>query len=423
MSNKNERDKRKWGSSFGFVMASVGAALGLGNIWGFPYKLGQGGGFVYLLFYLFFVLAAGFPILLGELAIGRATGLPAWKAYRSFGKKYAAAGWFSLAACFMILSYYSFFGGMTLQYLFSYFGLRIRSAVYWHLLFMFITLAIVALGVQRGVEKSCKLMVPALIAILIYIAIVTLSLPTAGKALCFLFAPDFGKLSFKTITTALTQVFFSLSLGQGCMITYGSYMDKKSGLLREASLIPLFDTGTAVLAAVAIMPAVFACGIKPTLGPDLMFRAVPEVFSRLKGGSFLAALFFITVFFAALTSAVSMLETLVSEAEAGGGLERGPASALIGLLCAAAGLPVCLSYGGSSGYKLFYIYEFISQYIFMCASSLMTCLLIVRAWKPEHAISAVFGKNRWAGRLWLFSLKYGVPPLLLFVIFSLFLIK
>jgi NSS family neurotransmitter:Na+ symporter len=403
-------------------MASVGAALGLGNIWGFPYKLGQGGGCVYLIFYLLFVLFAGFPVLIGELAIGRATGLPAYKAYRSFGKKYAIAGVCSLAACFIILSYYSFFGGMMLKYLFSYLGVNIQPTVYWHLLFMFITLVIVTFGVQKGVEKSCKIMVPALIVILIYIAVVTLSLPAAGKALKFLFAPDFSKLTLKTVATAMTQVFFSLSLGQGCMITYGSYMDRKKGLLKEASMIPLFDTGTAVIAAVAIMPAVFACGIKPTLGPDLMFRAVPEIFKKLSGGRLLAILFFITVFFAALASAISMLETLVSEVEISGKIKRGKASVLIGLLCAALGLPVCLSYGGGLGYRLFYIYEFISQYVFMCISSLLTCLLVVKAWKPRHAIPSAFGRNSKMGRLWIFCLKFIVPPLLLFVILSLFFI-
>jgi NSS family neurotransmitter:Na+ symporter len=404
-------------------MASVGAALGLGNIWGFPYKLGQGGGFVYLLFYLLFVVMAGFPMLICELSLGRETGLPALKAFGCFNKKFKLAGLLGLSACFIILAYYSFFGGMILKYLFSYFGVNIKSTLYWHLLFMFVTLIIVTLGVQKGVENSCKIMVPALIAILFYIAIVTLTLPSAGQALKFLFAPDFSKLSLKTISTAMTQVFFSLSLGQGCMITYGSYLNKKSPLLREAAMIPLFDTGTAILAAIAIMPAVFALGIKPTLGPDLMFRAVPEVFNSLKGGRVLAVLFFITVFFAALTSAVSMLETLVSEVEAGGKINRKKASIIMGVLCALAGIPVCLGYSGSSGYKLFYIYEFVSQYFLMSVCSILMCVLVIYVWKPENAIEAAFGKRKRLGRLWIFCVKYLCPPLLLLVIVSMFFCK
>jgi NSS family neurotransmitter:Na+ symporter len=412
--------KHKWSSSFGFIMASVGAALGLGNIWGFPYKLGQGGGFVYLLFYLLFVVFAGFPMLICELSLGRATAQPAVKAFSFFNRKFALAGILGLIACFIILSYYSFFGGMILKYLFSYFGLNIDSTIYWHLLFMFITLLIVTLGVQKGVENSCKIMVPALIVILIYISIVTLSLPSSGEALKFLFAPDFSKLNLHTISTAMTQVFFSLSLGQGCMVTYGSYLNKNSPLLKEAAMIPIFDTGTALLAAVAIMPAVFALGIQPTLGPDLMFRAIPEVFAGLKGGRVLAILFFITVFFAALASAVSMLETLVSEVEAKGKVSRNKASVIIGCLCAAAGLPVCLGYGGGSGYRLFYIYEFVSQYFLMCVSSLLLCLLVIYVWKPENAIEAAFGNRRKLGKLWLFCVKYICPPLLLLVIVSMF---
>lgn len=410
---------KKWSSSFGFIMASVGAALGLGNIWGFPYKLGQGGGFVYLFFYIIFVFLAGFPVLLGELAIGKSTGKPPVGAYRAIGPGWGFVGVMGLLACFIVLAYYSFFGGMVLEYLFAMLGLRLSGRVLWHLIFMLITVAIVIMGVRRGVEAGCKIMVPVLVLLLIYIMASTLSLPSAGSAMRFLFAPDFKKLSLAGVSGALTQVFFSLSVGQGCMITYGSYMSGSSSLPRQAAIIPLLDTLSAVLAAAAIMPAVFAAGMDPAMGPDMMFRAVPDMFASMSGGKFLAALFFAVLFFAALTSAVSMLETLVSQAEASGKLSRRTAAAVIGALCAAAGIPVCLSYGGGGG-GVFEIYERVSQYGLMCTGSLISCFLIVKVWKPDAAINAAFGSPSKPGRLWIFTLKYITPPLLVFVILSVF---
>jgi NSS family neurotransmitter:Na+ symporter len=415
--------RAQWGSSFGFIMASVGAAVGMGNSWGFPYKLGQGGGFVYLALYLIIVLIAGVPILLAELAIGRATGRSPVLAYKSMHKKLGFVGVFSLLACFFILCYYSFFGGMLLQYLFCELGFVTDSPVLWHFVFITLTAAIVMAGVEKGIEKSSVIMVPALILILVFITAATCRLPGAKRAFSFLFRPDFSKLNIKTLSMALTQVFFSLSLGQGCMITYGSYIGKKENLLKSALLIPLFDTGTAVLAAMAIMPAVFSYGMSPATGPSLMFEVVPKVFSGMPGGRALAALFYFLVFLAAITSAVSMLETLVSAAIEKGRVTRRKSVGAMSVLVALCGLPVCLSFGkciGNLKTDFFEIYEFIAQYVLMTVCSLITCLAVVYIWKAKKALPAAFGQyGGTLGRLWLFLLKFVTPALLLYVILSL----
>ena len=416
--------RAQWGSSFGFIMASVGAAVGMGNIWGFPYKLGQGGGFVFLALYLIIVLIAGVPILLAELSIGRATGLSPILAYKRLHKKLGFVGVFNLLACFLVLCYYSFFGGMLLQYMFSELGFYTDAPVLWHLVFITMTAVIVMAGVEKGIEKSAVIMVPALILILVFITIVTCSLPGAKRAFSFLFKPDFSKLNIKTLSMALTQVFFSLSLGQGCMITYGSYLGKKESLVKSALLIPLFDTGTAVLAAMAIMPAVFSYGMSPATGPSLMFDIVPKVFSGMQGGRLLAVLFYFLVFLAAITSAVSMLETLVSAVIEKGRVARRKAVGIISFLIALCGIPVCLSFGKNIWnlpMDFFELYEFISQYVLMTVCSLITCLAVVYIWKPKKALPAALGQNSGVvGRLWFFLLKTVTPALLLYVILSLF---
>jgi NSS family neurotransmitter:Na+ symporter len=421
----NGSEKRpQWGTSFGFIMASVGAAVGMGNIWGFPYKLGQGGGFVYLALYLIIVLFAGVPILLAELSIGRVSKHAPIRAYQFIHKKLAFVGVFSLIACFFILCYYSFFGGMLLRYLFMELGMNTDAPVIWHFVFISLTALIVVAGVEKGIEKSSLIMVPALVLLLLFIAVATCRLPGAKKAFSFLFEPDLRKLNIKTLSMALTQVFFSLSLGQGCMITYGSYIGKKENLLKSALIIPFFDTATAVLAAMAIMPAVFTYGVSPAAGPSLMFDIVPRVFSEMSGGKLLAVLFFFLVFLAAITSAVSMLETLVSAAIDMRKTARKKAVVLFSFLIAVCGVPVCLSYGkgiGFFGMDFFELYEFVSQYVLMSLCSLITCLAVVYVWRPKKALPAALGAHSGiVGRLWIFLLKSVTPALLLYVILSLF---
>lgn len=401
-------------------MASVGAAVGLGNIWGFPYKLGMGGGFVFLFFYLVFAAAAGYPLLLAELGLGRSTALPPVRAYASLGPGWGVTGAAAQLACFIILSYYSYFGGTVLKYLFSYAGVRIGSPVFWQLVFTALSAAAVLGGVRGGVEAVCRVMVPGLLVMLAYIFASTASLPSAKDALRFLFTPDLSRVSVKSVSSALTQMLFSLSLGQGCMITCGAYMPKGMSLPGKAALIPLLDTLAALLAAAAIMPAVFAAGIDPASGPGLLFMAAENMFAPFRASRALSVLFFTAVFFAALSSAAAMLENLVCEAEAGGRMKRRGAAIILAFAAAAAGLPVTLSFSGGDG-RLFELYERISQYGLICCGALTSCFAVTGAWGRSAALTAVFGRDCAAGRVWLFLLKYVVPPLLICAVLSAFL--
>ncbi len=412
--------EKKWSSSFGFIMASVGAAVGLGNIWGFPYRLGMGGGFVFLLFYIILVLLAGYPLLLAELGLGRSASLPPVKAYASLGPGWGAVGAAGQLACFIILSYYSFFGGKVLQYLFSCAGINIASSLLWQFVFTVLSVSAVLAGVRRGVEAVCRVTVPGLIVMLAYIFASTASLPSSKDAMLFLFRPEPGSISLKNLSSALTQMLFSLSVGQGCMITFGAYMPKGVSLPRCAALIPLLDTLVALLAAAAIMPAVFASGVDPASGPELLFLAAEGMFAPFRASRALSAVFFASVFLAALSSAAAMLENLVCEVEARGRLKRRGAALVLALSCFAAGVPVCLSFAKGDG-GVFELYERVSQYGLICCGSAASCFAVTRVWGKRASVRAIFGRDCAAGRVWLFLLKFVVPPLLACAVISIFL--
>lgn len=419
-------DRSQWSSGFGFVMAAAGAAVGLGNIWGFPYKLGQGGGFVYLFFYLLFVVVAGYPVLLSEFAIGRHGRLGAVGSYRKIDRRLGFIGFMGIAACFIILAFYSYFGGMILSYVFqyakellgkgvtsdhfSYFTGSTVSSVVWHLIFMAITLFIVVRGIEGGIEKCSKIMMPALIVMLVFIAGRSLALPGAGDALEFIFKPDFDKLTLKTVSSALVQVFFSISVGQGIMITYGSYIGRNENLESNAIIVPLIDTAIALLASLVIIPAVFSFGIEVTSGPGLMFEALPRVFARMNGGAALGLLFFLLVFFAALTSSISMLEVPVSAIIERFGMKRRSAAAIVSAAAFLAGIPVCLDM------DIFLKYEFVSQYVLMTLGAFLMCLAVVYIWKRESAEREIESGSRFVTRrFWRFAIKYVAPALILFI--------
>jgi len=420
-----KKTRGQWSSGFGFMMAAAGAAVGLGNIWGFPYKLGEGGGFVFLAAYLFFVVAVGYPVLLGELAIGRKTASGAIGAYQTLGKRYRFVGVLGVGACFLILGYYVYFGGLIMDFAAEYTGNLLTGSnalvtgehgsfvsVLWLLAFVGVTFVIVLRGVQGGIELCSKFMMPALLVMLIYLAGKSLALPGAGDALRYLFVPDLDKLTPQTISSALTQVFFSLSLGQGIMVTYGSYLGKKENLERSAAIIPILDTLVAVLAAVVIIPAVFSFGLAPDAGPNLMFDALPLVFSEMRGGNVLGFLFFLLLFFAAVTSSISMLETVASALTEQLKVRREKAVPLVAIFAALMGIPVCLDR------SLFLTYEYVSQYIMVSLGALIMCLLL--GWGPGRGMveqEAALGDGRFhLERPWRFLIRYVSPVLVLFVL-------
>ena len=329
-------DQKRDGFSnkFGVIAAAAGSAIGLGNIWRFPYILGQNGGGAFLLIYLFFILSIGIPVLISELLIGRKSQRGVYGAFTVLAPKYGlfkVVGVMGVGAAFLILSFYAVVAGWTIEYtvlatanqladksptelarLFDDFSSSFWRPLFYMVIFMALTAAIVIGGVKNGIEKYSKILMPLLLLIIVVLCINAVSLDGAMQGLSFLFKPDFSKIDSYVVLEALGQAFFSLSLGMGIIATYGSYVPKKESLIYTAVSVSFADTLIAVLAGVAIFPAVFAFGIQPDAGPGLVFVTLPNIFNKMIGGYFFAVGFFVLLFIAALTSSVSLLEVVVA---------------------------------------------------------------------------------------------------------------
>ncbi len=321
-----------FGSKFGVVAAAAGSAIGLGNIWRFPYVVGENGGGAFLLIYLFFVISIGIPVMLSEFVIGRSAQRNPVGAFKKLapGKPWYLVGLMGVGAAFMILAFYTVVAGWTLEYLYQsiingFHGKTPESIsnmfddfrgsfrpIIWFLIFMVLTAGIVMAGIKNGIEKFTKVLMPILLLILIIISIRSLTLPGAGKGMEFLFKPDFSKITPNVILEALGQAFFSLSIGMGTLITYGSYISKKQNLTTTAFSVTMADTIIAIIAGIAIFPAVFAFGIPPASEEGLVFITLPVIFEQMPGGYFFALLFFVLLSVAALTSTISVLEVIVA---------------------------------------------------------------------------------------------------------------
>lgn len=326
MDENNTNARGGFKSSFGFLMAAVGSAVGLGNLWKFPFITGQNGGGAFVFVYLIIIFTIGVCVLIGEMIIGRKTKLNAVGAYKTLDKRFTFTGIMGLLSAFIIVTYYDIIGGWVLKYLFTYLighghSIAVDSATYftsfignagqtilWTFIFALINLVILNRDISSGLEAACKIMMPALFIILVVIAIRSCTLKGAGAGVAFYLTPDFSKINMDTLTAALSQCFFSLSLGMGIMITYGSYMSEESNIENMGWVIPIFDTLAALIAGFAILPAVFAFGLEPNAGPGLIFITLPKIFDIMPGGSFIAVLFFLLVLFAALSSSLSLLE-------------------------------------------------------------------------------------------------------------------
>ncbi|MDD4426228.1 MAG: sodium-dependent transporter [Mariniphaga sp.] len=320
-------------SKFGVIAATAGSAIGLGNIWRFPYVAGENGGGAFLLIYLGFILIIGIPVMLSEFIIGRSAHRNVFGSFRKLapGKPWYIIGLMGVVAAFMILSFYTAVAGWTLEYLYqsitngfegltsaelqemyySFIGSPVRPLL-WFFVFMGLTGYIIMAGVQKGIEKYSKILMPLLVVLLIILVIRSLTLPGAAGGVQFLFKPDFSKITTKTILEALGQAFFSLSIGMGTLITYGSYIQKKDRLESTAVSVAVADTLVAVLAGLAIFPAVFAFQIEPNSGEGLVYITIPNIFQQMHGGYFFSILFFVLLGVAALTSTISVLEVIVA---------------------------------------------------------------------------------------------------------------
>lgn len=320
-------------SKFGILCATAGSAIGLGNIWRFPYLVGENGGGAFIIVYLGCILLMGIPVMLSELVIGRRGQRNTFGAFRKLapGKPWWIIGVMGILAAFLILAFYSTIAGWTLEYIFKAltnsfkgqtpeglnamfieFNTSTFRPLLWQVIFMLLTVWIVLAGIKKGIEKYSVILMPFLVAILVIMSIRSLTLPGAMGGLVFLFKPDFSQIDAGVLLAALGQAFFSLSIGMGAIITYGSYINRKTNLSSIATEVSLADTLVAILAGVAIFPAVFAFNLDPAEGPGLIFHVLPNIFQQMPGGFYFGIIFFVLLAIAALTSSISLLEVVVA---------------------------------------------------------------------------------------------------------------
>ena len=428
----------------GFILASASSAVGLGNIWRFPYLSAKYGGGIFLFVYVIFSITFGFALMVCEIAIGRKTGLSAIGAFGKIKKKYSFIGYITSLIPIIILPYYCVIGGWVMKYLFSfaasqgyeasldgYFDSFIGNSgetVIWLGLFAILTFIIVMLGVEKGIEKASKIAMPILAVLSVIIAIYVVFLPGAWEGVIYYIKPDFAHFSIKTVVGAMGQLFYSMSLAMGIMITYGSYMKKDVNIEKSVHLIEIFDTLIAFASGLMIIPAVFAFsgGDEGALnqGAGLMFVTLPKVFLSMKGGEIIGGLFFLLVFFAALTSSVSMAETIVSIIKDKTKLSRALICIFVIVGTFVLGVPSCLGYGIWSDVKIFDLhildmFDFLSNSILMPTSALLVCIFIGYITKPKFIIDEVSQNGEFKSKnLFSIMIKYVAPIFLVTILVS-----
>ncbi len=428
----------------GFVLAAAGSAVGLGNIWRFPYLAAKYGGGIFLLVYLILAVTFGFALMCGEIALGRKTGKSAIGAFADLNKKYSFIGVIAAIIPALILPYYSVIGGWVSKYLAVFVSGGIHEAaadgffegfiskpiepIGWFLLFIGLTALVVLLGVEKGVEKVSKIMMPVLVVLTLFIAIYAMFIPGAMDGVKYYLTPDFSKFSATTVLSAMGQLFYSMSLAMGIMITYGSYMKKDVNLEKSVRQIEIFDTGIAFFAGLMIIPAVFAFsgGDESALGkgPGLMFITLPKVFESMKGGTFIGALFFLLVLFAALTSSISLMETVVSIIRDKFGWNRKATCIAVLIFSVVLGLPSSLGFGVWSsvslgGMSILDMFDFVSNSILMPIVALLTCIFIGYVIKPKCLIEEIELTGEFKSKtLFTIVIKYVAPVCIVLILIS-----
>ena len=452
----SQTKKSSFSGGLGFVLAAAGSAVGVGNIWRFPTLAAKHGGGLFLLVYLILVLTFGFSLLMTDIAIGRKTGKSSLDAFKIINEKWAFLGKLTFAVPSIIITYYVVIGGWILKYMVSsvteftataqkdYFGNFITSKtppIFWMLVFLAITAFVVFCGVEKGIERFSKIIMPALFILIVGISIFSLCVKktedngevrTGIQGLLVYVKPDFSGLTFKgfmnVLLDAMSQLFFSLSVAMGIMITYGSYVKKDVNLNKSVAQIEIFDTIVAFLAGLMVVPAVYVFmgteGMKA--GPGLIFQSLPQVFNAMGfAGRIVGPAFFIMVAFAALTSSVSIMEAIVGASIETFKITRKKASVVITVLAAGAAVVVCLGYNvlsfginlptGATGQNLLDVLDYISNSLLMPIISLLTCVVIGWVVKPKWVISEVESSGAKFGRkkLYVIMIKYIAPTLMI----------
>ncbi|WP_096201520.1 sodium-dependent transporter [Bacillus sp. FJAT-45350] len=443
MNNLNDQNREQWASRLGFMLAAMGSAVGLGNIWRFSYVTGENGGAAFLLLYIICIVMIGIPILMAEFTIGRRAQSDVIGSFQKLspGTPWVLGGFLGVASAFIILSFYGVIAGWTLHYFTSYltgglwsqpqegygdyFGGFITDPIkpiFWQVIFMALTISIVAIGVKKGIETTNKILMPLLAILLIILAGYSLTLGGAKEGLAFLFKPDWSVLSNPDVyLAALGQAFFSLSLGMGALITYGSYLSKKERLPGAAVGVASLDTVFAIIAGIMIFPAVFAFGIDPADGPGLVFVTLPGIFDSIAFGGIVGIAFFFLLAAAGLSSAVSLLEVAVAYFMRKFQWSRRKAAVLIGGIIFLLGIPSSLGIGPLShvtffGKDILDSMDFIASNIFLPLGGLIIALFVGWGWKKTEALEESDFGNTFIGNAWLLILRY-IAPIAILIIF------
>lgn len=446
--NGSNRPRVLWASRFGFVLAAAGSAIGLGNIWKFPYITGQHGGGAFVLVYLACIVLVGMPILMAELLIGRQGRRDAVGSFAVLERPrspWMLVGWGGVAASFILLSFYAVVAGWSFDYVFmaargalhgrspaeieGLFGAVVSSplrVIFWQGFFVLVTVAVVLGGVRGGIERCSRILMPALFVLLLVLFGRGLLSAGGPPALRFMFQTDFSALTPQALLDALGHAFFTLSLGAGTMITYASYLDSRADLGSLALRIALLDTFMALLAALTIFSVAFAAGIEPGSGPGLVFQTLPILLLDLPFGSVLALLFFLLLAFAALSSSISMLEVTVAYLVDEKDWPRWRATGLVGIAAFLLGLPSALSFNRWQDYHIFFGRTFfdacdllVSSYL-LPLGGLMVAIYVGWIWPRRHPLTDIVTGHRQqlVVRGWLLLLRYVAPAAVIIVLLN-----
>lgn len=439
-----EKTRSSFSGKIGFVLAAAGSAVGLGNLWRFPYLAAKYGGGIFLLVYIVLAVTFGFALMTAEIALGRKTGLSAIGAFQKLNKKYSFVGYLASLVPIIILPYYCVIGGWVIKYFTAFLGGQTAAAaqdgyfenfigqtgqpILWLAVFILITAVVVFLGVEKGIEKVSKILMPILLVLSVGIAVYSVTLPGALEGVKYYLLPDFSRFSLTTVVGAMGQLFYSMSLAMGIMITYGSYMKKDVDLEKSVSQIEIFDTGIALIAGLMIVPAVFVFsggdGAAINAGPGLMFVTLPKVFNSMAMGGLLGGLFFVLVLFAALTSSISLMETIVSIVQDKLHWGRKLSCVIVTLFCLAVALPFSLGFGAWSsvqplGMSFLDFFDFVSNSLLMPVVALLTCLFVGFVIGPkviseEVKYSSAFHREK----LFNLMIKYIAPICIIVILIS-----
>ena len=451
------KEKDGFSTKIGFIFAAAGSAVGLGNLWKFPYLLGSNGGGIFLLFYLIVCLVVAFPCCLFESAIGRKLRIPnGTAAYTKLAKEkghskvWGIIGFLGVLSCLAMLFYYSVVGGWVMDYLFKsivtgpsdastasdVFNATIAGpeSVIWAIVFLGISALVVLGGIQKGIEKMSNFMMPALFVMLLVVMVRSLTLPGAWEGIVWMFKPDLSTVSEiglgKVLMSALSQVFFSCSLGIGILITYGAYSNPHQNIIKSSILVPVLDTAVALLASLAIIPAVFSAGLEPSQGAGLLFVVLPSIFSSFGAGlgRILTIIFFLLALFAAFTTSVAMIELPVNWIMDRFNLSRKKAVAIDAVITLVFCVLSALSYGNGVvaniqilGKNFFDFFDYISATIMMPIGGFLGAIFVGYIIKPEYLLDSITNNGEYKfGKVPMFWFKLCVKvliPILIFVIF------